>query len=246
MRHGAQGEMRNMADKSVAKLFAVQELDKEIWALKRERKEIPERKARMEAVLETQKAAVADAEAGLKSAQAAQKAAEGEADALREQIARFKTQQMSVKTNDEYRAIVKQIATAEEQVRGLEDRILEKMEGVEAARAELSKAKEALAAESAKVKAEVEAFLGRAEGLEVRTKELEAERAAKAAEVDADWLGRYERLFEKHPDGAVVVAEHGTCGGCHMKLSPSQMVEAHRDDTLTACAFCGRYLYRLD
>ena len=61
--------------------------------------------------------------------------------------------------------------------------------------------------------------------------------------IEAVWLARYERIFAKQKDAAIALVEHGTCGSCHMKLSPSQVVDARKPDTLTQCAFCGRMLY---
>jgi predicted nucleic acid-binding Zn-ribbon protein len=64
-----------------------------------------------------------------------------------------------------------------------------------------------------------------------------------AAGIDPVWLRRYERIFAKQRDAAIARVEHGTCGSCHMKLSPAQIVDARKTDTLTLCDFCGRMLY---
>ena len=74
-------------------------------------------------------------------------------------------------------------------------------------------------------------------------KRKEEERKGLAAEIDPTWLARYERLFAKQRDAAIALVEHGTCGSCHMKLSPSQVVDARKSDSLTLCDFCGRMLY---
>ena len=74
---------------------------------------------------------------------------------------------------------------------------------------------------------------------------LRAERETLAGTVPAEALARYERISKKYPADAVAVVEPktGTCGGCHMKLTPSDLVEARKLDTLSACGYCGRLLH---
>jgi len=116
-------------------------------------------------------------------------------------------------------------------------------DSIEAAKAEVADCRAALAKEQVRVDEEVKVFLARSEGLGGELQAKEEERRALAAEIEPAWLARYERLFAKQGDAAIALVEHGTCGSCHMKLSPAQVVDARKADTLTLCDFCGRMLY---
>lgn len=230
--------------KSIEQLLGIQACDLEIARIRKEMQDIPLRKAQMESALDAQKARVAEAEGRLRAAQERIKRAEGEIEAARQTERKYREQQLQIKSNDEYRALEKQIAGLKEQVSGYEDAELAAMEEVDAARGEVAARKAELAEQAKTVEAEVAAYLERASGLGGELEEQEAERARRAEGADADWLARYERIFAKQGGSAAVVPiEHGTCGHCHMKLSPSQTVEARRGDQLVPCAFCGRILY---
>ena len=231
--------------KSIEQLLDIQSCDLEIARIRREMQDIPKRKAQMESALDAQKGKVAAAEKGLREAQERIKRMEGEIEAARQQERKYREQQLQIKSNDEYRALEKQIAGLKGQVSGFEDEELAAMEAADAARGEVAVQKAELAKQAERVEAEVKNFLDRASGLGGELEEQMAERARRAEGADADWLARYERIFAKQGGAAaaVVPIEHGTCGHCHMKLSPSQTVEARRGDQLVFCDFCGRILY---
>ena len=116
------------------------------------------------------------------------------------------------------------------------------MDEVEALKAKAAEQKAELARQADRVDAEVKDYLSRAGGLGAELASLETDRAARAAEVDPGWLARYDRIASKGGP-AVAIVEHGTCGRCHMKLSPAQAVQARRRDELVFCDFCGHILY---
>jgi len=229
--------------KAIEKLLVVQACDQEIQRLRREMADIPLRKQQIESRLNAHKDGLEQAEHALLEVKTRIKQRELEADAARHQIQKFRDQQLQIKSNDGYKALEKEIATTQAGIRQLEDQELDAMEALEAATAEVQTRREALEKERGRMEEEIQAFLGRSEGLGEELKRKEEERKALASEIDPTWLSRYERLFAKQRDAAIALVEHGTCGSCHMKLSPAQVVDARKADTLTLCDFCGRMLY---
>ena len=229
--------------KAIEQLLVLQACDQEIRRLRREMEDIPLRKQQIESRLSAHKEGSAQAEHALLEAQTRIKHLEGEIEAARQHIKKYRDQQLLIKSNDGYKALEKEIATAQSGIRKLEDQELEAMEAVEAARAEVAVRREALAKEQVRVGEEVKAFLERSAGISGELARKEEERTAAAAVIEPVWLARYERLFAKQRDAAIALVEHGTCGSCHMKLSPSQVVDSRKADTLTLCDFCGRMLY---
>jgi len=229
--------------KAIEQLLVLQACDQEIQRLRRELDDIPLRKEQIESRLNAHKEGVAQAEHALLEAQASIKHLEGEVEASREHIQKYRDQQLQIKNNVEYKALEKQIATTQSGIRVLEDQELVAMETVEEAKAGVEVRHGALAKDQARVDEEVKSFLERSAGLGDELKLKEEERKGLAVEVDPTWLSRYERLFAKQGDAAIGLVEHGTCGSCHMKLSPSQVVEARKAESITLCDFCGRMLY---
>lgn len=228
--------------KSMERLLELQECDLEIARIRREMDDIPKRKAQMESALDAQKARVAEADRTLFEAQGRIRRAEGEIAEAHAQERKYREQQLQIKSNDEYRALETQIAALKTRVSALEDDELAAMDEVEALKAKAAEQKAELARQAERVDAEVKDYLSRAEGLGAELASLETDRAARAAEVDPGWLARYDRIASKGGP-AVAIVEHGTCGRCHMKLSPAQAVQARRRDELVFCDFCGHILY---
>ena len=229
--------------KAIEQLLVLQACDQEIRRLRREMEDIPLRKQQIESRLSAHKEGSAQAEHALLEAQARIKHLEGEIEAARQHIKKYRDQQLQIKSNDGYKALEKEIATAQSGIRKLEDQELEAMEAVETARAEVAARREALAKEQVRVGEEVKTFMDRSAGIGGELQRKEEERKTMVVGIEPVWLSRYERLFAKQRDAAIALVEHGTCGSCHMKLSPSQVVDSRKADTLTLCDFCGRMLY---
>lgn len=211
--------------------------------MRRTLKELPARRAQVEGALSAAKGAVSAAEGALRTAREGVKRTEGEIAAAREQIAKYRADQLKIKSNDDYRALERQIKGVEGSISALEEKELGLMEEGDAAEAAVGTAKEALRKAEEKVAAELAMLEEGTKGMGAEADKLAERRKALAAEADAGWLARYERIFAKEGDAAIAMVEHGTCGGCHMKLSPSQAVEARKHDQVTMCDFCGRMLY---
>ena len=229
--------------KAIEQLLVLQACDQEIRRLRKEMQDIPLRKQQIESRLNAHKDGLAQAEHALLETKARIKHLEGEIEAARQQIKKFRDQQLQIKSNIEYKALEKEIATSQSGIRKLEDDELGAMEAVEAALGAAQARHDALAKEQVRVDEELKAFLARTAGLGADLQRKEEERQALAAAIEPVWLARYERIFAKQRDAAIALVEHGTCGSCHMKLSPSQVVDARKADTLTLCDFCGRMLY---
>lgn len=229
--------------KVIEQLLVLQACDQEIRRLRREMDDIPLRKQQIESRLAAHQEGLAQSEHSMLEAKARIKQLEGEIEAVRQHIKKFREQQLQIKSNVEYKALEKEIATAQMGIRALEDQELAAMQAMEETQAAAKALHEALGKEQARVGEEVKAFLDRSSGLEGELKAKEEERKTLVADIEPTWVSRYERLFAKQSDAAIALVEHGTCGSCHMKLSPSQIVDARKADTLTLCDFCGRMLY---
>jgi hypothetical protein len=218
-------------------------MDQTVARLRRETSEAPAKRAEIEGAVAAAEASLKAAEGDLRAAQSEVKRLEGELAAKQELAAKYRADQLKVKTNDGYRALVNQIAQAEKEAGELEDAILEAMERVDAAGAALAKTRAATDKSRAEGQSRLaeweEAGTRRAAAME----EAVRERAARAAGGPPEVLARYEKIFRKWGDLAVAKVSHGACGGCHMKLTTAEALEARKEGALATCGFCGRLLH---
>ncbi len=71
---------------------------------------------------------------------------------------------------------------------------------------------------------------------------LQAARAEKAAPVAKDLLSIYNRLLTKADTVPFVPVTQGSCGNCHLKMTP-QTVNRARKGELAFCDNCGYLVY---
>jgi predicted nucleic acid-binding Zn-ribbon protein len=161
---------------------------------------------------------------------------------LQEQLAKYATQQLQTRKNDEYRAFQTQIDTTGKKISDLETRVLEKMELEDQAH---KKHKKTLAANEVIEKESRERIQTLDDLKQARIEEVK-ERKAKREEfadlVESRLRARYERMFSNKRGHVLVGIDGGTCGGCHIRL-PQQLVLSCRSDEMTNCINCGCMLY---
>jgi predicted nucleic acid-binding Zn-ribbon protein len=112
-------------------------MQSEFRAIQSRLRQIPEEVARLDQEVATERANAKAAEDRLNGSKKARRALESELELAEAKIGKYKDQLMLVKTNDEYRAMQKQIENAKEEIRDKEDRILAKMEEIERLHEEL-------------------------------------------------------------------------------------------------------------
>src|SRR5712672_374612 len=113
------------------RLTELEKIDREALRLTEEVASLPKRVAAIEEKLAEHKAAVDQAKARVKGNEASRRQNEADIKGFQEKIAKYRSQQSSVKTNDEYRALLHEVEFAEKQISGCEDKILELMIGLE-------------------------------------------------------------------------------------------------------------------
>lgn len=228
----------------IEKLLVLQDHDLRILKFERELADIPLRKKAIDSMLDDHRQAVVKAKEAHKQRQAEIKKAELEIESFREKIRKFRDQQMQLKNNQEFRAMEKEIAAVEKSIRETEDRILEIMETVEAAAADVRTREEALKNEEGGITHEVAAIESRAGDIKGELEQVKLNRTKLAGEVDAVRLAQYDRMFKNKKDKVLVpVEDNGTCGGCHMKLPPYICHDARKQIEVVACGYCGKMLF---
>jgi predicted nucleic acid-binding Zn-ribbon protein len=224
-------------------LLVLQDRDRRLQSLRKDLEKLPQELSRAKGKLSGDQAAMDQASEALKTAELEVKKVELDAETRRTTIKRLKLQQFETRKNDEYQALGHEVTRYEKEVDDLETRELELMEEVDAARAKLRTAQEALAKTRVLVDADLASIAEREKNLLASRAELQAERDKLAANPSITILPLYERLL-KTKDGIAVAPMHeGRCGGCHMKLIAATVIKVQSGKEIAQCEDCGRILY---
>jgi len=160
-----------------------------------------------------------------------------------ESITRLKTQQYQTRKNDEFQALGHEIERYENEIRKLEDQELELMIDADKLKAELEAAEKSARASKDSISRQLTDLDAKSKALDGQQQEFEKDRKALAAEIDADLLDQFERLFNSKGDAAIVAVEHGVCTGCHMKVTTATASRVKAGKEIVNCEQCGRILY---
>ena len=227
------------------KLLILQDRDTKRLGLEAQIKAVPGEVALVEQKIAAEKAAIDKARDELRHLESEKKLLETEIGSAEDKLAKYRTQQLSVKKNDEYQALGHEIETMEGKVGELEGKELEIMYAIDAAKERFNAAERVL-------KENISGHESRIATLKEREINLKAELATVAAEVASarepvgePALRVYDRIAARQMPVCVPL-QHGKCGGCHLKVS-SEVESTARgksaDTQLATCDQCGRLVY---
>lgn len=228
---------------SIAQLLQLQERDQRLRALSKDLKDVPKLQERAKMQLAGDQAAVEAALHKTREIEVKIKSVELDIQTRQNTIKRLQDQQFETRKNEEFQALGHEVQRYQKEVRAFEDKELEHMEELEAAKQALAAAQATLAGSQKLVNEELAQLAERGANLKKRLDETQAERAALAAPIEPEALDLYNRLLKNKGDAAVVPLTNGICGGCHMKLVQSTVLDVRHGEKLTQCESCARILY---
>jgi predicted nucleic acid-binding Zn-ribbon protein len=225
----------------VENLLQLQEADREILRLKAEIAALPQRVAAIEQRLAGTKAILENAKAAIKTDEAARRKYETAIQDLQQKVSKYRDQSLEVKTNEQYKALMREIQFAERDIRANEDKILELMVNAETREKEMKAAEAELKQEAAEIEKEKAEARERTAEDEKQLAEWNAKREKARAGVNPDLLRHYDRVLKLRGTGMAEVRDH-KCMGCQVMLRPQTYNEV-RSGQAVVCDFCQRILY---
>jgi predicted nucleic acid-binding Zn-ribbon protein len=233
---------------AIPQLLELQRLDQITAKLRADLDGLPKQLREAEAKLNGARAAVAAAKEAHAQALGQRKKLELDVEQWRERAKKYRAQTSSVKTNEAYKALLHEVATAEAEVAKGEDQVLNQMMALEEVdgrakhtEAELKEAEQAIAAEKKQMQVQ---YGEEKKKLEAAT----AEREGIAKKIPADLLELYERIARRNPGYALAEARDGQCRACGMRVLPHtlQLLKTETDEEVFRCETCGRIMYTLE
>ena len=162
---------------------------------------------------------------------------------IQSRLSRSKEQLMAVKTNKEYQAMQKEISNGEEEIKRLEDELLEKMLEGDDLNGTLKQVDQLLVKERNIVDTECARIEKERIELEQQIKVLQGDRNEIVAQLPTQTVALFEMLARGRKGIAVVEAANGRCSSCQVRLRPQLFNNVRSNNTLIQCESCQRILY---
>ncbi len=223
-------------------LVELQSLDQEFVRHNAVLSELPKKLAAIDAQLASARKRVADAQAAIKAADSTKRQHEQEIATLNDTITKFRGQSSSIKNNDQYKALLSEIAHAEAEIAGHEEKILDVMMNADALQETLKAAEAALKSESVTIEAQKKQTEADSSS-EVKAAEAAKAKIAKLrARVDETLLATYDRIRRSRGTAVAEVTEQ-RCTACKMMIRPQAYARVKACEEVVHCDSCGRILH---
>ena len=227
----------------IRKLVAMQKIDEELFAFRREIRKKPEELAELKALFDVKKDFLHKLETKARTLELERKAKELDLKSKEQDIIKADTSLMQLKSNKEYQARLFEIENIKVDRGVIEEDILKLMEEsekvakqIEAEKAIVDGEEKKYLAEKEKVDAAVQKLTEDSSGMESRRREV-------MITLDKEPLALYERIVENRDGVAIVPVVNSACGGCFMHM-PAQVVNKIKMyDELVRCGICARLQY---
>ncbi|MFA5109782.1 MAG: C4-type zinc ribbon domain-containing protein [Desulfobaccales bacterium] len=227
----------------LSKLIDVQELDKVIREVTQELDRLPEELKAGEAALEELQAAHAARLQEVEDLKAQRRDTELEMAEMEESIKSSRARLMEIKSNIEYKAMLKEIAFKEDQRDQRETRTLELMDLMETQNRLIAELNGQMADQETVLERLRQEVTVEGEKLKKELAELEEKRKKLRKGVPAGLMKRYEFIRQRRNGTAIAPVQEGVCLGCHMNILPQQFIDLQKGLEILQCPHCQRILY---
>lgn len=224
-------------------LLSLQKLDDKLSAFGQKKKEIPERIQAMKHAFEEEKKELEDGRQGLKEDSLELRQLEKKLQESAEERKKKKNKLLDVKTNAEYKALLKEIEYAKQADSDTEDEILRVLERIDSREKTIKEREKSIQESESKLKEETLRLEREIVEVDKEHRILQGERKKVAAELDPAVLGDYEKIRSKRAGQAVVTVQKEVCPGCHMQVPPQTINEVLQTGEIRHCQYCRRILY---
>ena len=158
-------------------------------------------------------------------------------------IANSKNKLSSVKTNKEYQSLLKEIEDLKTANSQIEDQMLEILEQIDTAEAQLREKNSEFNSVNVRVAGEKAEITKTAEQDRARLATLQVDFQKILDTVNPDVLKAFKSVRSRIGNLAIAKVENAVCEGCHLNIPPQMYNELQRFESLMYCPQCQRIIY---
>lgn len=232
-----------MAAASIPSLLELQERDSKRLGLEQQLKNSPREIAAVEAKIAAERAAIESAKSEWQSLESQKKLLDVEIKSSEEKVAKYKTQQMQVRKNDEYQALTHEIENTQAAIGTLEEQEIGVMFKIDEAKKRFAVAEGDLKRNIVGHETRIRTLRERETQLQSDLKGAQDAVAAARPNVPEPALRLYDRLATKPGHPVCVPVKNGKCGGCHLRVPTHIEVMAKTGSEIATCDQCGRIVF---
>jgi predicted nucleic acid-binding Zn-ribbon protein len=204
----------------IEKLLALQEIDLRIRALNTRLMTIPIEIKKISDEIQNQKNKLASQKESSLAGELELKRHEAASKEKEENIRRLQSQSAMVKKNDEYRALMNEIAAFNKMISEIETNILLTMEKNQENKAKFKDAEEQLKKGENHAAEEINDLRQTESKIKTEIEKENTKRSQYIAPVSKENLQIYEKLLAKGTGTPVAAVKDGICLNCHLRLTP--------------------------
>jgi predicted nucleic acid-binding Zn-ribbon protein len=230
-------------EKQFELLAELQDIDIEIDQLRRNITEKPLQVEKLEAEFNVFEKVSKDKAAKLDKLEQEKRRYEGDLKDGEVRIAKSKENLMHIKSNKEYKAALREIATTEKANRAIEDSILLCMEHIETVNAGLAETKREILQRKEALEKEKRQIEEQIHQDEQKLASILERRNQSMGRIDQELIKKYDQIQKRGRILVVARVRNAVCLGCNMNIPPQLYNEVQKFDSIKFCPYCQRILY---
>ncbi len=156
---------------------------------------------------------------------------------------KYKTEQRTVTTNEQYTALENQIEFLDQKNSEMEEEILELMEKSDQLKEELTHLETEVAREDEKTAEKKIEYQEKQKNLKKLIDEKTEQRSQYLPKIGKELSTLYHNWVNRRKSDFVSLGKNGTCGSCRLTIQPQNLKEAQKYEELVYCTSCKRLLY---
>jgi len=224
-------------------LIDLQDVMSQAKRLEDEKQMIPLEVADLKSLFEEREAAFLAADREFETLKQQRREKEREIEEERDKVERAKAKLMSIKTNKEYYAMLKEIEGTRRTNTAREEELLSLLAKYEESEKRLGELKAELDDVTGKYRERMVDIEARMGSFDADIGKILDRKRQVSAKLDAALVRRFETIFNRRNGLAIIAARNYTCTGCHMNISPQLFNMLQREDKIHACPNCSRILF---
>lgn len=227
----------------VKTLIDLQEVMSEAKRLEDEKQRIPLEVADLKSLFEERESSFLSANQEFESLRQQRREKEREIEEERDKVERAKAKLMSIKTNKEYYAMLKEIEGTRRSNSAREEELLALLSRYEEAEKRLAERKAELDEVAGKYRERMLDVEVRMSSFDDDIGKILTRKRQVASKLEPGLVRRFEMIFERRDGLAIIAARNYSCTGCHMNIAPQLFNMLQREDRIHTCPNCNRILY---
>lgn len=231
-----------MVSEIIKLLWEIQQIDKEINYLAKKANEIPEKIMGLNIHVDQEIKNLERDKMNIINYKKEYKLAEVDLKTCEEKIAQYQVQLYSAKTNEQYKAFLKEIETQKKLKSEIEDKMIELLEKIENTEKEIKRKEKEVEIIKEDSRKRIEELKKEEEKIKEEIKKREEKRKELVSLLPTTYYNIYEKIKKRRNGIAVAKIENDTCSICFNPIPPQTIIEIRRNEKIHYCDYCGRIL----